>query len=939
MSASLSSFSAPLESAAPNAPLAPPSEISGAVASVLLDGADEVMQRDFGERYAYRRVLGEGGQGVVIAAFDETLEREVAIKVLKKRDHPAHIQALAREARIGAQLEHPNILPTYDLGADEVDSPILVMRKIEGRSLEELLKDLSREGPEGIRRARLRLLNIFIAALHAVEFAHAHGVIHLDLKPANVSLGSHGEIYVIDWGFARRKEENIKRSGGTVHYVAPERLDGKNYDERADIFSLGVMLYRLLTGRHPRNVGGMPFAEYREKWREYPLIPASARAQELAPELAAIAHKAMADEPTERYAATREMITDLEHFMEMLPVSAYRESLWERAKRQVKKHRRFCAAAAAIILSALITAYALYAKHAAEQQRRQTENEKIALENAERVAAAERAEAARRRYEARAVLSRADDLALKSRQAVENAPTAEAKNEILAAALALFEKAEAIDPTYAEIYDHRAAAQKLAFNWTAALRDYEKAYQRDPSYLLALYEAGMLLADVFQQPDAAREKFSLMKTVSPDDEYAELGQAHVDLGEADRLLKLAPTHADYARRKELAAALYDAVLTRLDTIEKLNPALSDLWYLRGLIYQKHPTAASSELAKAAYDHYLAARRDSPSAFHNRGDARKNLGDIDGALADYTAALSINPEFIWSLRNRGYLLYKEKNDVAAALADINRAIAIAPQVAWSYVDRAAVYEGVGNFGAAERDYAQALALERQNPRILYRLGVLKFYQYEFADAEKYFASAIALDADKENSTAHYRRGLSRLAEQKYTDAIGDFETTIDLRRRLQPDGVIYPALMRFLAFRFSGQTPDAEDFGAQLNAPAAKPWLVAAGSFYLGEATENDVLVLANDPLAELAENGALYNGGAEQKARLLKAADLRAVCEARFYLGAYFLSGAAGAANDTDRAAALAKARAHLQAGFDSGERLYMEHVLCGFFLEKISVD
>ncbi len=251
-------------------------KVPGAVFADLLSDAhaDTVADRDYGDRYTFCDILGEGGQGIVVRARDRLLDRDVAIKALKNRQDQALEKLLVREAKLCGRLEHPNILPTYDLAQDDLDSPLFVMKKIEGRSLEELLHELYAAGPGELRHARLRLLSLFLQVLNAISFAHARGVLHLDLKPGNVSLGSFGEVYVIDWGFAREKESRADAvAGGTIHYMAPERLDRKEFDERADIFSLGVLLYRLLTGRHPREVGEIGYREYRKTWRNYPLLP------------------------------------------------------------------------------------------------------------------------------------------------------------------------------------------------------------------------------------------------------------------------------------------------------------------------------------------------------------------------------------------------------------------------------------------------------------------------------------------------------------------------------------------------------------------------------------------------------------------------------------------------------------------------------------------
>lgn len=886
-------------------------------AELLQDGnGEEISARDFGDRYNYRAVLGEGGQGIVIEAHDDLLDREVAIKALKKRHNPSHINMLTREAKIGARLEHPNILPTYDLGLDEIESPLLVMRKIEGESIEALLKKLSANNQ--LSRSRWRLLNIFMAVLNAVEFAHSRDVLHLDLKPANISLGAHGEIYVIDWGFARRKNEKLStRPGGTMHYIAPERLYSDNFDERADIFSLGVILYRLLTGRHPRDTGKITFQIYRDTYQNFPLIPAINRDHSIAPELSAIALKAMAEDPDERYQTVGAMINDLERFMEMLPVSAYREGTFERWRRQIKKHKKIVSAIVAGFFLCAISAYALYSRYETRQEKFRAENEKREWEIAEQHAQEQRNRELRLRYTARGILKRADDLLEKSRLTVENTPTPEAKNALLSPVFALVEKALQVDATYADVYELRARANKLAFNWASALSDYEQAYQLDSSYLMALYSAGMLLSDVFQQPESAREKFRLMKTVSPDDEYAELGQAQVDISSADKYLKLSPENPAYHQRKDLAADLYDNVLTRLEAIEKINPALSDIWYLRGLVYQKSPRLFSQEKARTAYDQFLSTRRDSPSAFHNRGDARQKLHDIDGAIDDYTSALKVDPNFLWSLRNRGYLLYREKKNTAAALADINRAITLAPEKAWSYIDRGTVYEGNHEHEKALADYQRALQIEPHNALILYRLGVSSFYQRQLPDAEKYFSDAIKDNTDEDNSTMYHRRGVVFFAQEKYADATTDFENALLVRQRVEPQKMIYPALMRFLALKLSGQPVDVNDFGKQLNAPTDKAWLTALGSFYLGEANENDVLRLAGDVSVGTEKLSPEQNHQRAQK-------NAEAICEARFYLGAFFM-----AHHEPE------KARAHFTAAVATNVHLYMEYTLAKIWLEK----
>lgn len=900
-------------------------KIPGAVFADLLSGtpADTVGDRDYGDRYSFCDILGEGGQGVVVRARDRLLERDVAIKALKNRQDHALEKMLVREAKLCGRLEHPNILPTYDLAQDDLDSPLFVMKKIEGRSLEELLYELRENGPDGLRRARLRLLNIFLQILNAITFAHARGVLHLDLKPGNISLGSFGEVYVIDWGFAREKECRTDTvAGGTIHYMAPERLDRKEFDERADIFSLGVLLYRLLTGRHPREVGEIGYREYRKTWRQYPLIPPRERDRSIPPELEAITLKAMADDPQARYASAHAFADDLDRFLDMLPVAAYRESIFGQARRYLRKHRRLVIAGSALLLMLMVTALAVWQQQAAELRKDRAEQDKLLMEKARTEAETERRLNMKRRDAARRILDRALDLFDKQRGAVEAAGATAVKRQLLAPALALFDEAVKKDPAYAEAYERRARANQLAFDFDGALADYKKAFELDSSYLMSLYERGMLYSDVFKQPDNARDVFHEMEKYAPDDEYAELGQARLDLAEADRYLKLLPGQADYHQREQKAEKLFDETLQRCDRIEKTNPALSDVWYLRGLVFQKSPQRRDPKKALEAYSKYLAARRDSPSAFHNRGDARKDLEDYTGAVSDYSEALKINPQFIWSLRNRGYLLYRYLNQPQQALEDINRAIEIKSDDAWSYVDRGGVREGMGEERLALEDYRKALSLSPGNRVILYRIGVALMYLGDAAQAEDSFNRAIEGEPEEDNPLQLNRRGLARLALEKYADAVSDFESAM----RLDPENRAALKLLRFVALQMSGMPVGEAELGKDFVPPGQKPWLAALGSYYLGESRLPDVLRVAGDPFAEGESKGKLYIGLAEQKAQLLKAPDLKAICEARFYLGLKTL-----AQHETEEAAR------NFQAAVDTGQRLLMEHALSIILLKKLN--
>ncbi|MBK7581497.1 MAG: SUMF1/EgtB/PvdO family nonheme iron enzyme [Myxococcales bacterium] len=218
-----------------------------------------------GPRYSPVETLGSGGMGKVVAALDREIGRIVALKTMQnpEPDRPM-IRRFLQEARITAQLEHPNIVPVYDLGALEADKPYYTMRVVKKQSLGDVLdRPVLRE-----QWPMVRLLGAFVQVCRALAYAHARGVLHGDIKPDNILLGDFGEVYLADWGLAKVHRDSAVRqqlkgsqpppafgspTGGTPGYLAPEVALGhwSEVDQRSDLFALGVILYEILTGKHP----------------------------------------------------------------------------------------------------------------------------------------------------------------------------------------------------------------------------------------------------------------------------------------------------------------------------------------------------------------------------------------------------------------------------------------------------------------------------------------------------------------------------------------------------------------------------------------------------------------------------------------------------------------------------------------------------------------
>ena len=306
-----------------------------------------------GTRYILQEFLARGGMGAVYAAQDKTLNRRVAIKVLDPADRQdAFEERLVREARVLAQLEHPGIVPVHDAGTLADGRVFYVMKFVEGSRIDQFLASVP-SLPE-----RLRL---FLRICETVSFAHSRGILHRDLKPSNVMVGAFGEVLVMDWGLAKilrpdfnhaSSEETVRSTEpllsavaggsetqitsathdgmilGTPGFMSPEQAQGKSssLDVRSDIFSLGKLLAATLTPTKNAKAIRVPRA------------------------LGAICEKAAAENPSGRYASVSELAEDISRYLDRMPVSAYRENLWERTQRFYTRYQ------AAILL---ITVYLL----------------------------------------------------------------------------------------------------------------------------------------------------------------------------------------------------------------------------------------------------------------------------------------------------------------------------------------------------------------------------------------------------------------------------------------------------------------------------------------------------------------------------------------------------------------------------------------------------
>src|SRR6185437_14353582 len=280
--------------------------------------------RLLGGRYELDGVVGRGGMAEVYRARDLRLDRIVAVKTLREdlaRDQTFQAR-FRREAQSAASLNHPSIVAVYDTGEDNSGSshvPFIVMEYVDGRTIRDLLRDDRRLLPD-------RALEITDGVLRALDYSHRNGIVHRDIKPGNVMLNRQGEIKVMDFGIARAISDaqatmtQTAQVIGTAQYLSPEQARGERVDSRSDLYSVGCLLYELLTGRPPFT-GDSPVAIAYQHVRENPIPPSR-----VDPELPAwadpIVLRAMAKDPGERYQTAAEMRSDIQRALSGYPVGA-----------------------------------------------------------------------------------------------------------------------------------------------------------------------------------------------------------------------------------------------------------------------------------------------------------------------------------------------------------------------------------------------------------------------------------------------------------------------------------------------------------------------------------------------------------------------------------------------------------------------------------------
>jgi serine/threonine-protein kinase len=679
------------------------------------------------ERYTLTRLHATGGIGRVWLARDASLGRDVALKELRRERaaHPAVVARFLREAQVTGQLEHPGVVPVYEVGRRPDDQPFYTMRFVRGRTLAEAVAAYhGRRGRGAAGPLELReLLTAFVGVCQAVAYAHSRGVLHRDLKPQNVVLGDYGEVIVLDWGLAKvtgesegepaadrapvalagegsREETVAGQVLGTPAYMAPEQAEGRLdlLDARTDVYGLGAVLYEVLSGQAPFHGGGMATV-LRQVVHDAPAppraaVPAVPRALE------AVCLQALARRPADRYPTVLELAGDVKRYLADEPVSAYRDPLTTRLTRWGRRHRTL-ATSGGVLAIALIATLAVGA----------------ALINRERV----RADQER---------ARAEENFREARAAVDRYFTTVSESRLL--------DVPGLQPLRKELLD---AAEEY-------YRDFLQKRSDDPSLraeaATASFRVGWINQAIGRRNDALEP---LKRAVSL---YQKLAHDFPDVAEYRRLEALG--HG--------SLGLVQASLGQHDEALKSH---------------RNALALREELVKAQPDDLL-ARNDLARSRRNIGDVYRILGKPDEAFAEWDQALAIHRELLRApdqgSQGRVELSRPSARPLTIVREDLGRLL----------IDRAFVLRERGRKDEAgvalaeARELLEALLRERPGDLgyrgilggIFVNLGTLDTARGRYEDAERWFRSGIEIFerlAAANPTVADYRSGLAESEIQR------------------------------------------------------------------------------------------------------------------------------------------------------------------------------
>jgi len=773
-------------------------------------------------RYRIRGAIGQGGMGIVYEGNDVDLGRDVALKVLRDRhlDKPEFVRRFVEEARIGGQLQHPGIVPVYELGLQAGRRPLFTMKLVSGTTLAEVLAARADSFDD-----RLRMLKVFERVCHTVAYAHSRRVIHRDLKPSNIMIGSFGEVHVVDWGLAKvlTVKETAEHQAdppctaavrpmgtgvhsqagsvmGTLAYMPPEQAQGRTaeIDERSDVFALGAILCEILTGTPPYAADGEEcLAQALAGDNEDALRRLDGcRADEA---LVSLCRACLALIPADRPRHGGLVAESVASYLSAVEERAHRSRLREIEQRSAaaaartkaeearaaavnqRRRRRQTVALAATILVAMVVFGAgwMWVESGRRERARRTA---LALDEAMREA--NRMAGSGEWAAALTAAGRARDLA----------ETGEADGEMRAQALTLLGEIET------QARSARDAAARAAERAALRLRLRGirmrageglsvEATETDADYRSVLSRLGADLERVRDRrwpPELSGAvldwiRHTGLKSIA--DGASAVAPEWAGLPAPEILARLRQ-HSDraelsaqqLAERGVLAAALGDQVLAVELLREAWQRRPGDFWinvHLGDLLLGLVPPRAEESTR-----HFRAARAARPRfacVWHRLGRALRASGEREEALAVFRRAVLLDPAHAAHHADLGTAL-EESDDLSGAIAAYRKAIEVRPGAASIHRRLGAALQKDGDPQGAIAAWGTAVQLEPDRADAHLGLGNALLQHGDLAGAVEAYSSAV--DRDPAGALTRSNRGVALVGLGRMEDAEVAFREAIE-----------------------------------------------------------------------------------------------------------------------------------------------------------------
>jgi len=749
--------------------------------------------------------LGRGGMGSVWRCYDPELRRMVAIKFLEAEGEA--VERFAKEARLAARLEHPNIARVYEVG-NVAGHHYIVMQYVPGRTM------------AGKRLSLEEALRVMVKAARAIHYAHEHGVIHRDLKPPNIMIDQSGEVYVLDFGLAKELTPGASslRSVimGTPAYMSYEQATGQAHriDARTDVYGLAATLYDVLTLRAPYE--GTTAVEVLRKIQSEDPPPPRALRPDLPWEVETILLKGLDREPARRYQSAREFADDLDRFLRGDPIHAKRTGVWYRLQKRVRRRPSLWAAGAVAVLAALLAGtFALgaraqrraeLARHLDDGRRRLDGGDLKGAQESAALARAIDAAAAQSLWDAVVRrLAEADDertrLSERERErlAVEPILRALSTIELAGANASLRDGAREAEASIAQARTLTESHPEwgsawLALGWAKRLRwkygaarllaeeardhldravDRLEGVRRSDAFLqrgllhaeLVATLAGPFSATIADPGTGTRIEW---RRRAPDDAQSRqwIARAEEDLKRAsgDDSSAWAKTYGQalvlYAQGNFAQAA---ARLEGVPTVDALVLRAQSRYYGMGDLSLLRQVDALADLADRRDAIMLAAEMSISSGRHDRAEK----------LIDRLGAIDRASPLPWMYRG---IVRSQRGDADGAIAAYTKVIEGHPDVPDAFMNRGGAYLDKRDVDAALRDFARAVELAPENANAHCNLALARLEKRDLEPALASVERAIALDpglAEAFNVRGRIRRVLGKIPEAiaDYTEAIG------------------------------------------------------------------------------------------------------------------------------------------------------------------------